>query len=81
MTVTLKAALITDSWTVWSAVAVWGSLAVWLLYIWVYDAASPVIGYGDQIYGITQVLFSSWTFWLALIIVPIICMGRAFVDD
>ena len=81
VTVNLKAALITDSWTVWSTAAILGSLLIWFLYVILYDYVSPYLGYGDEIYGITVIIYSSATFWLSLVVIPVVCVGRSYISD
>ena len=80
VTVSLKAALTTESWTVWSVAAIVGSMLFWFLFVWLYDSLSPYIGYGDQLYGLTAMLYTSATFWFTIVIVPIICVSPAYID-
>jgi phospholipid-transporting ATPase len=79
-TVALQGALVTEAWTIWSAAAVLVSLGVWFAYLPLYDNASPLIGTGDMLYGLSGKFFSSPTMWLSIIIIPIICVGRYYIS-
>jgi len=43
LTVTFKAALITDFWSVWTHLAFWGSVSLWFLFILCYGSLWPFL--------------------------------------
>ncbi|CAB3401820.1 unnamed protein product [Caenorhabditis bovis] len=71
-TVCLKALLECDSWTWPVVVASFGSIVLWLVFVVVYSLIFPTIPrFGADIAGMAYIMMSSWTFWLALIFIPI----------
>lgn len=71
-TVCFKALLECDSWTWPVVVACVGSIGLWILFVIVYALVFPHIGgIGADMSGMAYIMMSSWTFWLALLFIPI----------
>lgn len=70
ITVCLKAALETSSWTIITHAAIWGSIAVWFLFIVIYSRLWPTIPFGAEMASIDTIIFSTWLFWLGMAIIP-----------
>ncbi|KAK9875763.1 hypothetical protein WA026_009559 [Henosepilachna vigintioctopunctata] len=79
ITVCLKASVAINAWTWLTHCAVWGSIAIWFLFITVYSTFWPFLPIGSVMCGMYIMIFSSATFWLALILVPIATMLPDFL--
>lgn len=77
VTVTLKAALEMNCWTIPSHVAVWGSIVAWFLFLIFYSRVWPTLPVGSDISGIDSMIFSTNIFWLGLAIIPFCAL---FID-
>ncbi|CAD6185628.1 unnamed protein product [Caenorhabditis auriculariae] len=73
VTVCLKALLECDSWSWPIIVASFGSVVLWLLFIVVYALVFPTIStkIGSDIAGMAYIMMSSWSFWFALLFIPV----------
>ncbi|CAI2349433.1 unnamed protein product [Caenorhabditis sp. 36 PRJEB53466] len=71
-TVCFKALLECDSWTWPVVVACLGSIGLWIVFVIVYALVFPHLGgIGADMAGMAWIMMSSWTFWLALLFIPI----------
>ncbi|PIC41418.1 hypothetical protein B9Z55_008841 [Caenorhabditis nigoni] len=71
-TVCLKALLECDSWTWPVVVACIGSIGLWIVFVIIYALVFPHIGgIGADMAGMAYIMMSSWTFWLALLFIPL----------
>uniref|UniRef100_A0A1I7UFC6 Phospholipid-transporting ATPase n=1 Tax=Caenorhabditis tropicalis TaxID=1561998 RepID=A0A1I7UFC6_9PELO len=71
-TVCLKALLECDSWTWPVVVACVGSIGLWIVFVIIYALVFPHIGgIGADMAGMAYIMMSSWTFWLALLFIPL----------
>ncbi|KAI5310643.1 hypothetical protein KEM55_004186 [Ascosphaera atra] len=74
VTVLGKAALITNTWTKWTVIAIPGSLLIWLAFLPIYS----YIGYSMELYGIIPRLYTSPHFWLMALALPALNLIRDF---
>ncbi|CAB11550.4 Phospholipid-transporting ATPase tat-1 [Caenorhabditis elegans] len=71
-TVCFKALLECDSWTWPVVVACIGSIGLWIVFVIVYSLVFPHIGgIGADMAGMAAIMMSSYTFWLALLFIPL----------
>ncbi|EGT53529.1 hypothetical protein CAEBREN_03693 [Caenorhabditis brenneri] len=71
-TVCFKALLECDSWTWPVVVACIGSIGLWIVFVIIYALVFPHIGgIGADMAGMAYIMMSSWTFWLALLFIPL----------
>ncbi|KAJ2466618.1 aminophospholipid translocase [Coemansia sp. RSA 2322] len=78
VTVLLKAALITNMWTKWTVVAIPGSLALWFIFLPIYAFIAPKLRTSTEYDGITSHIYPNSRFWLAIILLPVLCMVRDY---
>lgn len=69
-----KAALETSCWNIITHLAIWGSIGLWFLFLLIYARMWPVLPFGADMADLDVAIFSSWLFWLALIIIPFVAM-------
>lgn len=80
--VTLRAALLTTHWTIFSHIAIWGELVIWFVFTLVYFNMWGWYGLGDiahEVYGIAWQMYSSGVFYMAAILVPVVALYRDFL--
>eukprot|EP00158_Paraphelidium_tribonemae_P009548 Partr_v1_DN28896_c2_g1_i2_m34255 putative phospholipid-transporting ATPase len=77
-TVLLKATLSTDFWTKYTWIFIPGSFVIWIIFLPIYSVVGPNVGI-TELEGIERPLLGSAVFWLAVIIVPIICIMRDYI--
>jgi class 3 adenylate cyclase/phosphoserine phosphatase len=70
LTVNLKMALHTNSWTSWNAIGIAGSILIWFAFTALYS--SMIVGSQYDFYGIAKRLFVLPIFWLLITTVPLI---------
>jgi phospholipid-transporting ATPase len=76
-TVLGKAALITNIWTKYTVIAIPGSMALWLVFIAIYATVFPR-WFSQELYAVVPRLFTSPSFYLMMIVLPILCLTRDF---
>lgn len=79
ITITIKAALIVDTWVKFTYVAIFGSIGLWLVAYPFYATVGPMIPISPELYGLIPPTYSSAAFWLGIILIPIIANFRDFV--
>lgn len=70
VTVCLKAGLEMNSWTILTHLAIWGSIISWFVFLIIYSRFWPTLPIAPDMVAIDQLVFSTWLFWLGLILVP-----------
>jgi phospholipid-transporting ATPase len=78
VTVLGKAALITNTWTKWTIVAIPGSFVIWMVFLPIYAIVAPAIGFSTEFLGIVPHLFPNLLFWATIVIIPFMCLIRDF---
>lgn len=76
VTVLGKAALISDVWTKYTFAAIPGSLLFTIAFIAIYALIAPRLGFSKEYDGIVPRLYGLSDFWLAMLVVPTICLLR-----
>ncbi|KAI8508816.1 Phospholipid-transporting ATPase IA [Branchiostoma belcheri] len=76
VTVCLKAALMSDSWTRLSHISIWGSIIAWFLCFMIYSNFWPVIPLGPDMLGQERYVLGSGVFWMGLFLIPTTCLIR-----
>jgi phospholipid-transporting ATPase len=79
ITITLKAALIVDTWVRFTFIAIFGSIGFWYIAFPAYCYVGPLGRISEELFGLVPPMFGSATVWLAMLIVPIITNMRDFV--
>ncbi|ORX52482.1 phospholipid-translocating P-type ATPase [Hesseltinella vesiculosa] len=76
-----KAALITDIWTKYTAIAIIGSMLVWFIYLPVVEYIAHAISRDTfpEYQGMVPMLWGNLNFWLFVILVPFVCNLRDFI--
>ncbi|KAI8086490.1 uncharacterized protein BX664DRAFT_264529 [Halteromyces radiatus] len=76
-----KAALITDVWTKYTAIAILGSMVVWFIYLPVVEYIGRAISVSTfpEYDGMVPMLWGNVNFWLFIILVPFVCNLRDFI--
>ncbi|KTW27924.1 uncharacterized protein T551_02891 [Pneumocystis jirovecii RU7] len=77
-TVLGKAALIINSWTTYTILAIPGSFIIWLTFLPIYTIIAPKLGISVEYYGINSRLYTSLVFWATILILPTLCLLRDF---
>lgn len=78
VTVLLKAALISNTWTKYHVLAIPGSFLVWLAYLPIYSTIGPATGISLEYQGLLRHIFTSPVFWLTNLVIPFLCLSRDF---
>jgi phospholipid-transporting ATPase len=78
LTVLGKAALVVNSWTKWTVLAIPGSFVIWMLFMPAYAEIAPRLGFSTEWEGINGRLWSSPVFWGMCLILPPLCLIRDF---
>nr|CAG4636771.1 EOG090X00X3 [Ceriodaphnia reticulata] len=78
VTVCLKAALETSSWTWLSLLAIGGSVLTWFLFLAFYSHFWPSLPIAANMAGMSHMLMSSPVFWLGLILAPVTALLSDF---
>nr|CAG4647660.1 EOG090X00X3 [Moina brachiata] len=76
--VCLTAALEMRSWTWLSLLAIGGSVVIWFLFLAIYSHFWPSMPIAANMAGMSQMLFSSPSFWFGLIFVPMSALVTDF---
>ncbi|OWB86297.1 hypothetical protein B5S33_g4983 [[Candida] boidinii] len=71
-----KAALVSSQWTKFTLIAIPGSLAIWLVLFPIYGSLAPRSGVSKEYFGIVPVVYGSLTYWMMVLILPVICLSR-----
>ena len=73
-----KAALVTNTWTKWTFIAIPGSLIFWLGFIPAYGTVAPLpaLNFSTEYNGVIGPLMTSVQFWAMAIVVPALCLLR-----
>lgn len=74
ITVCMKAALETACWNVITHFAVWGSIGAWFLFLLIYARVWPALPFGADMADLDAAIFSTWLFWLALLVIPFVAV-------
>ncbi|KAI8981510.1 hypothetical protein BDB01DRAFT_794396 [Pilobolus umbonatus] len=80
-TILMKAALIADTWTKYSFIAIPGSMVIWFIFLPLVSYVGPLIP-GDlfmEYNGIVPQLLGNINFWLFFIMVPLACILRDYL--
>ncbi|VDK80983.1 unnamed protein product [Litomosoides sigmodontis] len=78
-TVCLKALLECDSWTIVILLSCFGSILLWFIFVSLYSMIWPILPIGEHMSGMAFIMLSSSSFWLALIVVPVITLFTDFI--
>lgn len=76
--ITLKAALIVDTWVRFTFFAIVGSIALWFGLFPIYALVGPMVGVGSELHGMSPVMFSSASFWLGMLLIPVMANLRDY---
>jgi phospholipid-transporting ATPase len=68
--ITLKAALVVDTWVKFTFFAIMGSIGLWFALFPLYAWVGPMIGVGSELHGVGPIMFSSSAFWFAIVLIP-----------
>ena len=78
LTITWKAAIISDTFVRFTYVAIFGSIAFWFTFFPIYATVAPLIGVSPELFAMIPDLFSSASFWFTILLVPILVNIRDF---
>lgn len=71
ITVCLKAALETSTWTWFTHAAIWGSIGIWFVFLILYSRFWPTLPMAADMAGMDEMIFTSAPFWLGLFTIPL----------
>lgn len=74
-----KAALVTNQWTKFTIFAIPGSFIFWIVFFPIYATIFPHFNISREYYGVVSHTYSSATFWLMLIVLPVFALMRDFL--
>ncbi|CDH10646.1 probable phospholipid-transporting ATPase DRS2 [Zygosaccharomyces bailii ISA1307] len=74
-----KAALVTNQWTKFTIFAIPGSFIFWIIFFPIYATIFPHVNISREYYGVVSHTYSSATFWLMLIVLPVFALMRDFL--
>ncbi|KHN72946.1 putative phospholipid-transporting ATPase IA [Toxocara canis] len=78
-TVCLKALLECNSWTTIVVCSSIGSILLWIVFLVIYAMLWPYIPFGQEMCGLAYMMMSSYSFWLAFVLIPVIALLTDFV--
>ncbi|KAI8850835.1 hypothetical protein BC829DRAFT_143232 [Chytridium lagenaria] len=78
LTISAKAALITDTWVKFTYISIFGSIGLWFVLFPIYSIVGPMVPISEELYGLVPPTFGSPVFYFAIIIVPIMVNFRDF---
>ncbi|CAF1156268.1 unnamed protein product [Adineta steineri] len=78
-TVCLKAGLESDSWSLFTHIAIWGSIASWFIFFAIYSYVWPTFPVAPEMRGMAKYVFSTPYFWFGLLLIPITTLFADFV--
>ncbi len=79
ITITIKAALTIDIFVNFTWVGLVGSILFWFFTLPLYGWLGPKIGLGKELVGLNDHMFTEASFWLGIIIIPIITNFRDYL--
>ncbi|TPX31714.1 hypothetical protein SmJEL517_g05015 [Synchytrium microbalum] len=79
ITITMKAAIVTDLWVKFTYIAIFGSIALWFVLFPVWSVVGPMLPLSAELYGIIPKLYGSAAFWFILILIPFAANTRDFI--
>ncbi|KAJ2012640.1 aminophospholipid translocase, partial [Coemansia sp. S85] len=62
----------------WTVVAIPGSLALWFIFLPIYALIAPKLRTSTEYDGIVSHIYPNVKFWLAIIMLPVLCMTRDY---
>ncbi|VUG15893.1 DRS2 [Brettanomyces bruxellensis] len=74
-----KAALVSSQWTKFTLLAIPGSFLMWLIAFPLYAVIAPRAGVSLEYWGVFRYVYGSPTYWLAIIVIPVLCLLRDFL--
>jgi len=74
-----KAALVSSQWTKFTLMAIPGSFLMWFIAFPLYAVIAPRTGTSLEYWGVFRYVYGSATYWLAIIVIPILCLLRDFL--
>ncbi|KAI9197490.1 uncharacterized protein BJ171DRAFT_221525 [Polychytrium aggregatum] len=79
LTITWKAAIITDTWVSYTYIAYLGSIGLWFTGFPLWSLVGPLIGISDELTGLAAPMFGNASLWFSILVVPIAAVLRDFV--
>jgi phospholipid-transporting ATPase len=80
ITITMKAALVVDTWTRFTYFALFGSIGIWFVLFPSYVKLGELITRnGHELTGLNNVIFLAPAYWLGILLVPIVANLRDYV--
>ncbi|GAA95052.1 hypothetical protein E5Q_01707 [Mixia osmundae IAM 14324] len=76
LTVLLKAALVANTWTKYTVMAIPGSFLFAAVFLPAFQALAPIIGFATEYHGIVPRLWASPVFYFCLALLPVACLLR-----
>jgi phospholipid-transporting ATPase len=77
--ITLKAALIVDTWVNFTYFAIFGSISLWFFFFPIYTIVGPLVKIGSELQGVNKPIFESAAFWFGIILIPFVANLRDYV--
>ncbi|XP_053202225.1 probable phospholipid-transporting ATPase IA isoform X2 [Panonychus citri] len=74
VTVCLKAGLEISAWTWVTHATIWSSIGIWFIFLVIYSYFWPSLPIAADMLAMYKLVFSSYIFWLGLIIIPFITL-------
>jgi len=69
--ITLKAALIVDTWVRFTVFAIFGSIALWFVLFPIYGLVGPMVNVGSELHGMSPMMFTAGAFWFGILLIPV----------
>ena len=79
ITITIKAALIVDTWMKFTFFAIFGSISLWFILFPLYALVGPMVHVGTELFGVNGPMFGSAVFWFGIIIIPVMSNLRDYL--
>ncbi|KAF2763443.1 putative phospholipid-transporting ATPase [Pseudovirgaria hyperparasitica] len=78
LTVLGKAALVVNTWTKYTLIAIPGSFIIWMVLWPIYATVAPMIPFSEEWHGVIPVLFSTPVYWGLIVVLPVLCLLRDY---
>ncbi|KAJ1930063.1 aminophospholipid translocase [Tieghemiomyces parasiticus] len=77
-TVLLKAAMLTNTWTKYTYLAIPGSMVLWLIFLPIYATVAPRANVSVEYQGILPRLLGAPGFWFTVLFLPVVALLKDF---
>lgn len=78
ITITWKAAIISDTFVRFTFYSIFGSILLWFFFFPIYGTIAPMIPFSPELYNMIPNMFTSASMWFSIILIPILVNIRDY---